>query len=708
MGMKSRIAAAFLCLVTLLAGSIVASAGAESSPDNTVWQVATSGLDLNSVFFKQHDSQRGWAVGNDGTILATQDGGKHWTPQISPTTDNLYGVAFADDGLQGLVVGGSGTILKTADGGGVWTSATKGVPKVVLEGVALSEDGHLGWAVGLNGIILRNKHDGRLDEWELQTNLPPGANASAFHAIAANKEQAWVVGDTGRILWTDNKGGTWHKLTNPVPKSLRSVVFASDGQVGWAVGDEGTILYTDDGGNKWNQQTSQTTENLFAVAFGTDKSGWAVGAHGTILWTTNHGRDWRSPPIKTISKDILGVSLVNVRGMSLHKGGLHGWAVGKDGTVLTTTSIPGKWILQRSSTSEVLTAVAPGEDASHGWAVGSKGSILSTEDGGNSWTLRKKVDGELYGIAVAGSHVWAVGLSRPSLMETAGVILTNLNGDEKWTSSTWPHPLKGVAVSADAQQAWAVGSNGTILTATKGSDQWNRQESGTGEDLTSVAFDPDGRHGLAVGAHGTILATGDSGLNWEAKALGLTPYDLRGVAFAGDHQHAWAVGPRGTVLETTYNGSNWDNWDLRPDVPSVNLWGVVATVDDRVWAVGDKSTIVTSWDDGEKWIPQRSPSTDHLRAIAANGLAGWAVGAEGTVLIPVEKPVVVPDQPKQSDSQIITSFRLRHSNPWIPVWSAYVKARKRPRGDWHTVGEFYQRTRQGPMENDLGSSRARI
>src|SRR5271156_896078 len=67
------------------------------------------------------DGRRGWAVGSRGTIVATKDGGGHWTPQISSTSvKDLQGVASAADGRQGWAVGEDGTIVATEDGGTHW------------------------------------------------------------------------------------------------------------------------------------------------------------------------------------------------------------------------------------------------------------------------------------------------------------------------------------------------------------------------------------------------------------------------------------------------------------------------------------------------------------------------------------------------------------------------------------------------------------
>src|SRR5215472_5260306 len=117
MPMQTRIPAAILCLAILGVGFAIASAQTSEHSDDTVWQVVASGNELRAVFFLE-DGQRGWAVGSGGMILATRDGGEHWTPQASSTSENLYGVAFADR-QHGWAVGQDGAFLNTTDGGGV-------------------------------------------------------------------------------------------------------------------------------------------------------------------------------------------------------------------------------------------------------------------------------------------------------------------------------------------------------------------------------------------------------------------------------------------------------------------------------------------------------------------------------------------------------------------------------------------------------------
>ena len=63
------------------------------------------------------NSQKGWAVGKKGKILATQDGGTIWTTENSKTKADLHSVHFVDS-KKGWVVGAKGTILAIFGGVG--------------------------------------------------------------------------------------------------------------------------------------------------------------------------------------------------------------------------------------------------------------------------------------------------------------------------------------------------------------------------------------------------------------------------------------------------------------------------------------------------------------------------------------------------------------------------------------------------------------
>jgi len=70
-----------------------------------------------------------WAVGHQGTILHSDDGGNAWTLQTSPIDTTLYDIDFSDS-IHGLVAG-DGYVLYTHNGGLTWNIANLGIEESV-------------------------------------------------------------------------------------------------------------------------------------------------------------------------------------------------------------------------------------------------------------------------------------------------------------------------------------------------------------------------------------------------------------------------------------------------------------------------------------------------------------------------------------------------------------------------------------------------
>jgi photosystem II stability/assembly factor-like uncharacterized protein len=274
------------------AGTILATSdgGAHWTPqpvDPSSW--------LSGVSFA--DASHGWAVGTGeggAIILATGDGGAHWTAQTAGEPGsagceaNLSGVCFPDPS-HGWAVGGSstygGTILATSDGGAHWTVQATGA-NFGLSAASFPDASH-GWAVGMGDTILATINGG--ETWTEQYFRPGDVLYGVFFLDALH---GWAVGGAGpglgTILATSNGGATWTDQTTDARPLLRGVFFL-DASHGWAVGESGTILATSDGGAHWTPQTSGTTNGLSAVSFPNAVHGWAVGDFGTIVATTAGG-----------------------------------------------------------------------------------------------------------------------------------------------------------------------------------------------------------------------------------------------------------------------------------------------------------------------------------------------------------------------------------------------------------------------------------
>ena len=133
------------------------------TPPLAATQLAVERMQLNTL----NQSKAGLVAGGElGTMLYSTDLGKHWLPaKVSNNRQALVNqISFASDGMEGMAVGHEGWILHTTDGGLNWTEVAfdekNGEP---LMGIARIPSG--AWiAVGAFGRALRSNDQGAT--WE--------------------------------------------------------------------------------------------------------------------------------------------------------------------------------------------------------------------------------------------------------------------------------------------------------------------------------------------------------------------------------------------------------------------------------------------------------------------------------------------------------------------------------------------------------------
>jgi hypothetical protein len=195
-----------------------------------VQQSTYTTLTLLSVSFT--DELHGWAVGDNGVLLRTTNGGANWVQETSGTTTPLYGIDMKS-GNQGWTVGEYGAIRHTADGSS-WAPQTSPV-STVLWSTSFVNELH-GYAAGGSGVLLRTTDGG--GNW---TAGVTGSTRNVYAAGGATPSQAWAIGDSGLVLYSADGGATWSPEFAKTSYDLFTVHVLSD-TVAWAGGDNGTIL----------------------------------------------------------------------------------------------------------------------------------------------------------------------------------------------------------------------------------------------------------------------------------------------------------------------------------------------------------------------------------------------------------------------------------------------------------------------------------
>ena len=567
------------------------------------------GNNLLAVQFLNENT--GYAVGDFGTIIVTNDGGNTWSSQTSGTSYSLRAIHFLDQN-NGYVVGDSGTILKTSDAGSSWLKVS-GIPTANFFRAVQFSNINTGYTVGSFGAIYKTTDAG--NSWIAESSHTanrlvgvsfPAADTGTVIGFASggggtsgnsvilhttNGGITWTQQDTtsraatngiafidvnngiivgnSRILKTTNGGTSWtHTIIAGTTLNAVSYVNAN---VLYAVGNNGVVTKSTDGGLNWTPQTSGANSNLLAISFNGENNGVVVGIGGAMYKTVDGGSSWSSLYSSVSSQEFFAVHFVN-RNV--------GTAVGSNHTIARTTDAGATWFLQTNSAIGTLRGVYF-IDENNGYAVSDSGTILHTNDGGSTWGILQQLatSQPLYSVYFSDNMLGTI-------VGGTGLIMRSTDGGATWINQTsgTQNSLSGVFLLSSTN-GYAVGAGGTVLHTTDGGSLWSSQTSSSNTTLRSAYFTDD-NNGVICGNNGTILHTTNGGANWTS-ILTNTNNQLRSVRFV-DANNGTIVGYTGYVLNTNDGGATCN----RQIVPTANNFDAVWFTDaNTATAVGALGTI---------------------------------------------------------------------------------------------------------------------
>ncbi len=474
----------------------------------------------------------GYIVGNEGTIFKTIDAGKTWLQlTVNNAGGNITSVYFTSSDI-GYISDANGKIFKTMNGGITWDLLTTGITTPITK--ILFMDANTGWFTGTGGIIKKTTDAGIT--WTSQTTSVT-TNIISLNFVSASI--GWFATYTGVYRTTDG-GATW-SAANTSLASINEIHFVSS-FVGWLVCNDfsNTIRKTTDGGVTWSTVYSSTINLFTSVHFTTSSVGFAAGGYSQILKTTNGGTTW------TIVNNYATQS--NLYAVSFNTSTADGWMVGDLGVVLKSNNNGNAWTSQTSGTTALLTGVYAFSNTT-AWFTGTTGVIKKTTDAGLTWTSQTSgVSSTLYDIKFnTASNGLCIG--------DGGKILKTTNGGTTWSpvTSGSSNALRCV-VYASSSIVYVVGHGGVILKSTDGGATWATQTSGVTANLIGAYF-TSATEGYACGVGGTILKTVNGGTTWSAQTTGTTKYFTKFVFTTATN--GWAVGQDGIVAYTINGGTNW-------------------------------------------------------------------------------------------------------------------------------------------------------
>jgi photosystem II stability/assembly factor-like uncharacterized protein len=224
--------------------------------------------DLTAVYFAT--PQSGWAVGHDGIVLASNDGGKSWVKQldgikaaqimadfyhdgelhddaqrmVADGPDKPFlDVWFADD-KNGFVIGAFNLAFRTRDGGQNWEPIYHRIEnpqRLHLYGIRPFGDAL--FIVGEAGLVLRSEHGGDFKRVALPYQ-------GSLFGLATGKSALLVYGLRGNLFRSEDRGASWAKVDLGERSALVGSTGDGAGEIA-IVAQSGTLYRSEDDGKSF-------------------------------------------------------------------------------------------------------------------------------------------------------------------------------------------------------------------------------------------------------------------------------------------------------------------------------------------------------------------------------------------------------------------------------------------------------------------------
>ncbi|WEL57704.1 YCF48-related protein [Pseudomonas kermanshahensis] len=240
--------------------------------------------DLNALAFPT--ALEGWAVGNDGVILHSRDGGANWAVQL----DGRH--------IGALVAAHYQALAKAYPKDAQWAQFAaegqrleqEGADKPLL-GVWFADARH-GYAVGVFNLILRTDDGG--STWvpmQDRTDNPQGFHLNAIRAVG---DALYLVGEQGLLLKWDAGQQRFVALPSPYPGTWFGV-FGKPGEV-LAYGLRGHVARSLDGGQSWAKVDTGVTQSITAASLDSHGDYWLFSQGGQVLRSRDGGLSFAVQP----------------------------------------------------------------------------------------------------------------------------------------------------------------------------------------------------------------------------------------------------------------------------------------------------------------------------------------------------------------------------------------------------------------------------
>jgi photosystem II stability/assembly factor-like uncharacterized protein len=168
--------------------------------------------------------QCGWAVGHDGVILCTRDGGLSWTQQYTDNNLSFLDV-LALDPRRAFAVGAFGCFYATEDGGSTWTPRHVLEQELHLNRITAANDNTC-FIAGEHGTLLKSSQNAHLF-----TAVPTDYEGSFFGVLPLGSNAVLAYGLRGRVYRSEGAEISWQPIALGQPALIMTGVKLKSGVI---------------------------------------------------------------------------------------------------------------------------------------------------------------------------------------------------------------------------------------------------------------------------------------------------------------------------------------------------------------------------------------------------------------------------------------------------------------------------------------------
>lgn len=561
---------------------------------------------LNKVVFV--NSQSGWAFGQNGIIMHTNDGGNSWEYQYNNPGRNFKSAYFINEN-EGWVVGWS-QIMHTIDGGVSWEDQTR--PPFIgdlTDVYFINPD--TGFLVGWNNQIHRTSDGGQT--WQNISN--PNKNQLIFNKIRFFDEMNGIICGVethkGGVIYLTSDGGlSWTKGSLSSGSAFVAMDINSDNQV-FVGAHNGEMYYSSDMGQTWNE-IDQGINSMIDIVFDDDQNGYFLD-HYVIRKSTDNGLTWTL---------LNSFDAENLRSLSPTTNSVYGCG---SNTSVYKYSVDGSQAARQHFYTTISFRKMAFINKNKGFALTGNGAVfnaIKTDDGGQNWYVDSNFENQ-YCKTLKSNGNKLYYIVNDELRKTS-------DGGQSWETNTLPAGLDNyVSLSIPESEVLFVCSDSSqVFKSTDDGENWQQITFSDYHKFT-ISYFYNANFGWLVDDYSGFLArTKDGGISWDFMKVDPQHTYVPSSIYFIDENTGFITTEIGWLYRTDDGGENWEKV-LESDLTVAPAFHFV---NQNEGYFINRKNIYYSNDGGLNWIKTQELSSS-VTASAFSGSNSWLGGAYSMMAI---------------------------------------------------------------------------